>query len=106
MNTTTAKTIEVKTIDIYAKEWFDKSAGNSYFSANVIVNYKLPDEMDIYLPMQYGYDTAYIDQAFRKLIKDGILNDVEENEVYWRYCDRKEIVLRTSKQENCKKREL
>lgn len=29
-------TTSIKTIDVSAKEWFDKSAGNSYFSGQVI----------------------------------------------------------------------
>ena len=32
----------MKTLDINAREWFDKVNGNSYFSAQIVVDYDLP----------------------------------------------------------------
>ena len=40
----------IKTIDIQAKEWFDKVNGNSYFSAIATINYGLQDQKTINVP--------------------------------------------------------
>lgn len=51
---------ELKTIDIYAKEWRDKINGNSYFSSRVILNLEHENELIIEIPFQYGYEEAYL----------------------------------------------
>ena len=43
----------MKTIDIIAKEWFDKINGNSYFSAIIIIDYKMKTEQTIKLQTLY-----------------------------------------------------
>lgn len=50
---------KVKTIDINAREWFDKINGNSYFSAIVTINYQMKNESQIKLDFQYGYGDCY-----------------------------------------------
>lgn len=57
----------MKTVDVKAKEWFDKINGNSYFSARIIIDYTLPTEQTIYLPFQYGYDEMYKQRAIEEL---------------------------------------
>ena len=100
----------MKTIDINAKEWFDKANGNSYFSAVVTIDFGMPSSKEYRLPFQYGYGDHYIDMANQLLIKEGVRNGVRhENGSYpplWQYCKDNGIILRTSKQENCKKRDL
>ena len=51
---------ELKTIDIYAKEWRDKINGNSYFSSRVVLNLDYENELIIEIPFQYGYEEAYL----------------------------------------------
>ncbi len=97
---------KIKTIDIQAKEWFDRSAANSYFSANVTVNFGLPDAFTFPIPFQYGYDEHYIDIAQKELSKRGYLPNNDNNERLWRYCEKYYILLRTSKKENCLKKEV
>ncbi len=100
--------MKIKTIDIQAKEWFDKTYGNSYFSAIVTVNYGLPTVKTILLPFQYGYGSHYQDMAGKALLKEKLVKQ-DKNDTYfslWRYCEAKKIILRCSKQENCKKRDL
>lgn len=105
MNTTTTQAaIEIKTIDINAKEWFDRVNGNSYFAAIVTVNFGMENEKSILLPFQYGYGNHYVDMAGRALINAGLIPDTKD--VLWRYCDENKIILRKSKQENCLKRDL
>lgn len=95
----------MKTIDIDAKEWFDKINGNSYFSASISIDYGTKTEKNFHLPFQYGYGTHYQNQAFA-LIKEKFNIDIHSTKPLWRYCKENNIILRTSKQENCKKREL
>lgn len=102
---------KIKTIDINAKQWFDKVNGNSYFSAIVTVNYGLKNETSISLPFQYGYGDHYKYEAFKALGTANIIKDRQHHnngsaEQLWAYCDARKIILRTNKQENCKKREL
>ncbi len=102
--------MKIKTIDINAKEWFDKVNGNSYFSANITLNYGTKSQKDYKLPFQYGYGSHYIDMANQYLIKEGLIEGKRhENGSYpalWHYCKDNKIILRTSKEENCLKREL
>lgn len=100
--------MKIKTIDIQAKEWFDKVNGNSYFSANVTLNYGLPTQKSIFLPFQYGYGSHYQDMAGKELLKQKLVKQ-DKNDTFfslWRYCEANKIILRTSKRENCLKREL
>jgi hypothetical protein len=103
--------MKIKTIDINAKEWFDRVNGNSYFSAQVTINYGMKTAKTIYLPFQYGYGEHYKDMAMRELMKQKIVKDAGfsgngTTEAIWRYCERKNIILRYSKQENCLKRDV
>jgi hypothetical protein len=101
--------MKIKTIDIQAKEWFDKVNGNSYFAAQVVINYGMKMAKTVYLPFQYGYGEHYKDMAMKALIEQGLIKDVKESnyrEAIWQYCERQNIILRYSKQENCLKREV
>lgn len=100
--------MKIKTIDIQAKEWFDKVNGNSYFSANITINYGMKTQKTIFLPFQYGYGSHYQDVAGKELLKLKLVKQ-KLNSTYfslWRYCEDNKIILRTSKRENCLKREL
>jgi len=100
---------KIKTIDIQAKEWFDKVNGNSYFSATICINYGLKGQTHLELPFQYGYGDHYKHKAFKSIQKNinkSILKNLPNNTSYWMFCDEHNIILRTSKQEDCLKREL
>jgi len=101
----------IQTIDINAYEWFDKVNGNSYFAANVVLNYGLKTEKEIKVPFQYGYGDHYRDMCFKALQEANLIHDVRtyENggsEGLYNFCQRNKITLRTSKKENCKKVDL
>ena len=102
--------MKIKTIDIIALEWFDRINGNSYFSGTISLNYGMKNQKEIYLPYQYGYGDHYIDMVNQELIKQGYREGKRhENGSYpalWRYCRENNIILRTTKHENRKKREL
>lgn len=101
----------METIDVNALEWFDKVNGNSYFAAIITLDYGTDQAQTIKLPFQYGYGSHYIDMAKQELFKLGLLPDLEQysngaSEALWSYCRRNNIILRTSKKENCLKRDL
>ncbi len=91
---------KVKTIDIQAKEWFDKVNGNSYFSMQVTINYQMKSEQTFKFPLQYGYGETYIDVAlnylhYKKLIPETNLYTLR----YKGFIIRKLIQLRCLKKE-------
>lgn len=101
------KARDIKTIDVQAKEWFDKVNGNSYFSMDITVNCGRENEQSIYVPMQYGYGEHYKYVAFdvmRKQLK--LFRAVDGNTSPFRVYEKYNIKANHSKQENCKKREL
>jgi hypothetical protein len=98
--------MRVKTIDVNAREWFDKANGNSYFSAIITINYGMKSAKIIKLPFQYGYGDHYRDMAFKALQEFGVISGVGERVSHWRYYQDHNIIARHYKQENCKKREL
>jgi hypothetical protein len=120
----------IKTIDIQAKEWFDRINGNSYFSAIITINFGLEEESkptgfrvlknghetykrrvtqlpetQIKLHFQYGYGEHYIDVAKQALIEHNYISS-NDSQPLWRYCKEQGIILRTSKYDNCKKRDV
>ena len=98
------KANKIKTIDVTALEWFDKINGNSYFSAEVIINYGLKNTITINLPFQYGYGDHYKDVTFKEIKKE--LNCFKKYNSYWKAYQDYKIITRYVKYENCKKREL
>lgn len=99
--------MKIKTIDITAREWFDRANGNSYFSARAIVNYGMPNAQTVKVPFQYGYGDHYIEQSAQALESAGLINPQHyENgstEALWQYCQRNRIILRTSKEKTLKR---
>lgn len=96
--------MNIKTIDINARTWFDKVNGNSYFSAIVVVNYGTPEAKELKLPFQYGYGSYYEQAAKEALIDNGILPAACP--YLWSYCQDNGIILRRNNQQNCLKREV
>jgi len=99
MNTQT--TTQVKTIDINAKQWFDKINGNSYFAGLITINFGQTDEESIKIPFQYGYGDSYRYEALKTLQCLGYITvnntaDLRDQG----------IILRSNIEKNCKKREL
>ncbi len=103
---TQTQTTTIKTIDINGKEWFDKVNGNSYFSAQVTLNFGMDDSRTIYVPYQYGYGTAFEYESIRQLQMDGILPDDVKIYSPSQYCRDNGIILRTQKTTNCRKSEI
>lgn len=105
MNMTTEK-LQVKTIDLKAKEWFDRINGNSYFSAQATINFGMPDEKTVYIPFQYGYGDQYLSTAAHQLQTAGLLPQDEIIYGFTRWCRENDIELRYSKQDKCLQRDV
>jgi hypothetical protein len=97
----TQEQTQTQTIDINAKHWFDRINGNSYFSAEVTINYGQADAQTFILPFQYGYGDAYIYASLSELNKRGLIGATNT-------ADLRDagIILRYHIEKNCKRREL
>ena len=95
----------MKTIDINAKEWFDKVNGNSYFAGVVTVDYGTEEEKTYNMPFQYGYGNSYQDEGLSLLKKKGLI-DTHSTQAMWRFCKENNIIMRSNIERNCLKREL
>ena len=97
--------MEIKTIDIQAKEWFDKVNGNSYFAGTITLNYGTETEETFLMPFQYGYGSQYEQEAkailtqFNKISCDYLQN-------LNTYCKENNIEYISNIKDNCLKREL
>ncbi len=101
------KTRQIKTIDVNAKEWFDKLNGNSYFNAEIIINFGLKNNRIITLPFQYGYGDHYRHMAFEAIKKELNCFKVIDCKIsYWRAYEKYNIIARHNLKTNCLKREL
>lgn len=61
----------MKSLTINARRWFQKSYGNTYFTADIIVDGELVHE----LPFQYGYGEHYLDMANEWLDENGYIDN-------------------------------
>ena len=95
--------MKTKTIDIQGKSWFDKVNGNSYFSAQITVNYGLKGVSSFKIPFQYGYGSQYSQEAFKEL-KERKLIKTECRSFY--DCQQEGVILRCDIQEGCLKRDV
>lgn len=68
-----------RSLFVEGREWFDKSGGNSYFSARIWVD---GGQVAI-LTFQYGYGDQYLYEAGRKLVELGYLPQESENRGLW-----------------------
>jgi hypothetical protein len=75
------KVIEIKSLFIECREWFDKVNGNSYFSARIWVN---GGQVAI-LPFQYGYGDQFIYEAQKKLTELGYLPEESIHRGLWSF---------------------
>lgn len=94
----------IKTIDINAKEWFDKINGNSYFAGTITLDYGTEKEETFLMPFQYGYGFSYEHEAKATLTQFNKISP--DYETLKSYCKREGIILRSNIERRCKKREL
>ena len=68
-----------KSLLVEGREWFDRSGGNSYFSARIWVD----GEIVGVLPFQYGYGDQYLYTAQEWLTEEGYLSEEVRNRALW-----------------------
>ena len=96
--------MKIKTIDVNAKEWFDKANGNSYFSCNITINFGMKNQKNLFIPFQYGYGDHYKYVAYNELKNLKLIKtDVETP---FKYYSDNNIIVREHMQRGCLKREL
>jgi len=94
------KQSEIKTIDVTTLTWVDRTYGNTYFAQQITINYCMPDQMQIKNPFQYGYSSYEFEaiKRIKEVLPDFLLREHELRD--------NGIILRHTKHENCKQREL
>lgn len=98
------KTSQIKTIDLQVTEWFDKTYGNSYFSGLITINFGMPNQVNLFMPFQYGYGNHSEYMAFKQIKKDlNCFKKFQENDSFWRVYEHFKIIYRYSKKETLKK---
>lgn len=97
--------MKIKTIDITAKEWFDKVNGNSYLAGIVTINYGMKTQQQFTIPFQYGYGDYYT-QAAKEVLTENKVLKLASNELLWRFCEENKIILRKSIHRNQRKRDV
>lgn len=71
--------INSRSIDCVCRRWFDKSAGNSYFSVNIQIPCKSENNLNevvyrqINIPFSYGYGSQWQYEVINLLVNIGIL---------------------------------
>lgn len=96
---------KVFTIDIQAKEWFDKINGNSYHAGEVTINYGNDNAQTFTFGLTYGYDDSYKQTAF-KLLADKNILPIKEIGSRYDYIKNNKIEVRANIVRGCKKSEL
>jgi hypothetical protein len=92
-NRSVLKEIEIRSLFVECREWFDKVNGNSYFSARIWINGK----WQITLPFQYGYEDHFKSVAVRALVAEGFIPNEYENRPLWIIADEMKFDLYTAK---------
>ncbi len=99
----------IKSITIIGRRWFRKSYGNTYSSAEILVNGNPVAKVG----PTYGYGNHYIDIAFEWLEENGILHPPRERyitsgglEPAWRWAERTGVKLSTSVSDVARERDL
>ena len=83
-----------KSIIINGRRWFQRSAGNTYFSSTIYID----GEEVHYIPFEYGYGGQYLDSSTKWLAENGYLPGISKSsrggyEPVWRYAQRKNIKM-------------
>lgn len=96
------KIAQIKTIDVIAKEWHDRKAGNSYFAAQVTFNYGMKNAMTFHVPFQNGYGEHYLEVSFSDAMKQfGVIKKIPRY-----FCAEHSIILRNHIERNCRRAEV
>ncbi len=99
---------QVSSITIIGRRWFERVNGNTYYSAEIIVNGNHVHKIDF----SYGYGNQFEWDAAAWLEKAGYLPGRKHHgnggggESLWRYCDERKIAFVTSASDVSRKKDL
>lgn len=97
---------KTESVVIRGRRWFDSTAGNTYFSAEAVVN----GQTVARIAFEYGYDSQYMHSMTDKLEKLGFLPGREKyrhgSEALWNYATRVGITENCSATDVSRKRDL
>lgn len=94
-------------LTILGRRWFERTNGNTYFSAKAIIDGKPVEGIGF----AYGYGSQYEWEMFAKLEQDGLVSDVEHysngsGESPWRWCERHKVAYTTDVTDVARKKDL
>lgn len=96
----------VKSIIIIGRRWFRRSYGNTYFSADIIVDGKKVHT----IPKEYGYGDHYADRAMDWLDENGYISrrnyDNGGHEARWQTAERMGIAISCAVSDVARERDL
>ena len=92
----------MNTITVIGRRWFNRGPGNTYHSAQIIVDGKHVDGIHFC----YGYGDQYLYSAFAKLRELGLVTDMENTEAPWRWAEDHGILLTYSVSDVPRKKDL
>ena len=88
MRSVRVKTMKnIKTLEVIGKRWFQRSYGNTYHTATIIVNGE-----ELKSDIKYGYGTAYLQTAADTLRENGYDVPVDNGKAYHMMCKYKHSV--------------
>ena len=93
----------MQSITVIGRRWFDKVNGNTYNSAEIIIDGKFVGKV----PFGYGYDEHYVTRAAEWLEGQGLIKLERYSngggEQLWQYCKEHEIAFATSVSDGLKR---
>lgn len=103
----TATETKTKSITIIGRRWFNRGPGNTYHSAEIIVNGELVGGIDF----AYGYGEQYLQNAADWLEANGYMPDREHHQngsadPLWYYCRERGIQFVYSVSDVSRKKDL
>lgn len=99
---TTSLAAHVKTVTVIGRRWFDRTYGNTYFSAQILIDGVPVEGIDY----EYGYGDQYAWEAIGKAEKAGLIPPREEGEPNWMWAERTGIALHCAVSDVSRKRDL
>ncbi len=91
----------MKTLDINARSWYDKVNGNSYFSAEIVLDYGTETERRYFLPFQYGYGDHYQYETINELKRQKEIDN--KITMLYQLRDEQNVIVRASKIDTLKR---
>ena len=94
----------MKRLEIKGRRWFQKSAGNTYCAATVLIDDEAPEDCQV--SFAYGYGSHYLTLAAQKLDKAGLLPGWRAGQSLYSWCEQNNVKFVYSVQDVSRKRDF